>query len=94
MEPRTPRPSLTETTGANIALIALAWTLVAVKIVGLAFMGFSLMASGLFEIGYTVLGVILIRSHNRTNKINGWIMVCYELFQVLLGVGRGLSHSL
>ena len=92
MSPRIPRPPLPRAAEANIALIFIAWTLVAVKIIGVGFMGFSLLASGLFEFGYTILGIILIRSANRTNKINGWIVVCYELFQGFIGVGRGLSH--
>ena len=62
------------------------------KVIGLGFMGFSLLASGLFEFGYTILGIVLIRSANRTNKINGWIVVCYAMLQFLIGVGRGLSH--
>ncbi len=92
MQPRIPREPLNRGASVNIPLIAIAWTLVAVKVFGLAFMGFSLLASGVFEVGYTVAGVVLIRSANRTNKVNGWILVCYELFQVLLGAGQSLSH--
>lgn len=67
------------------------WTLVAVKILGIGFMGFSLVAIAPFELGYTILGIVLVRSHNRTNKINGWIVVCYELFVCFVGMGKGLS---
>lgn len=92
MSPRIPRLPLPRDKGANTALICITWTLVAVKIIGFGFLSFSPLASSLFEFGYTILGIILIRSSSRTNKINGWIVVCYEIFQFLIGVGRGLSH--
>ncbi len=91
MQPRIPRPPLNQK-GANIALIAITWTLVAVDIFGLSFMGFNALASAPFEFGATITGIILIRSPNRTNKINGWIVVCYILFQFLIGAGRTLSR--
>ena len=94
MEPRMPRPSLYQKKGTNTALIAVMWTLVAVKIVGLGFMGFSTLASGPFTIGYTVLGIVLARSSNQVNRINGWIVVSYTLFEFLIGVGRGLSRHI
>ena len=87
-----PRPSLYQKPGSNTALIAIMWTLVAVKIIGLGFMGFSTLASGPFEAGYTVLGIILARSSNRVNKINGWIVVSYALFECLIGAGRAISR--
>ena len=92
MQPRIPRPSLNQTRGANIALIAITWTLVAVDVVGLGFLGFSTLASAPFELGYAITGIMLLCSPNRTNKINGWIVVCYALFHVLLGMGRALSR--
>jgi hypothetical protein len=92
MQPRIPRPPLNQTQGANVALIAITWSLVAVDVFGLGFMGFTMFASTPFELGYNVTGVVLICSRNRTNKINGWIVVCYGLFHFLLGMGRALSR--
>ena len=92
MQPRMPRPSLYQKPEVKTALITTMWMLVAVKIIGLGFEDFSILATAPFEAGYTVIGIILARSPNRTNKINGWVVVGYALFEFLIGAGRAISR--
>ncbi len=92
MHPRIPRLSLYQKLAVSTALIAIMWMLVAVKILGLGVEGFSTLATASFEVGYTILGIILARSPNRTNKINGWSVVSYALFELFIGMGRAISH--
>ena len=90
MQPRMPRPPLSQIRPTNTAFLAIAWTVFAVNFIGVGYMGFTALASLPLQSGYTSLGIALARSSNRINRINGWILVCYSLFTFLLFVSRRL----